>query len=282
MTVTSPNGGETWIWGQSHDITWTTTGAITNVKIEYSTDNGATWTTLTASTTNDGSHTWLIPYTSSTHCRVRVSDASNAAVFDVSDGAFNIFSDGMEPNYDPATAATLALGPTENLIYDGGDNPEIDWYKFYVPPADAGKDLKVNVRITSPYPVSPPPGWGSDIDFELLDGGLAVRGITQSSSDNETLYLANVAAGWYYIYIGYCTDDYADSTDHARYSVTLETGTSFGVGYLHGRVVDGVGQGIGQVFLTLFHVPGNWNVCFPAVTSASDGSYTIAFLPGNL
>ena len=87
MTVTSPNGGETWIWGQSHDITWTTTGAITNVKIEYSTDNGATWTTLTASTTNDGSHTWLIPYTSSTHCRVRVSDASNAAVFDVSDGA---------------------------------------------------------------------------------------------------------------------------------------------------------------------------------------------------
>jgi hypothetical protein len=114
----------------------------------------------------------------------------------------------------------------------------------------------------------------------LLDGALGVRGIAFSGSDNETLYLPNVASGWYYICIGYCTTSYADSSDHARYAVTLETGIGFGLGYLSGRVVDGLGQGIPQVFLTLYHSPADWNVSFPSMTAGPGGNFTVAFLPG--
>ncbi len=92
ITVTSPNGGETWPAGSSYNMTWTTTGTIANVKIEYSTNNGTAWTTIIASTPNDGSHPWLVPNTPSAACLVRVSDTSNAAIFDVSNAVFTITS----------------------------------------------------------------------------------------------------------------------------------------------------------------------------------------------
>ena len=277
VTVTSPNGGESWAWGSSHNIAWTSTGTIANVKIEYSTNNGTGWTTIIASTANTGSYAWTVPNTSSTQCLVRVSDASNAAIFDVSNAVFNFSSDITEPNNDSASAATLPMGTTENLIYTEDD---IDWYKFFVPPADAGKDLKVNVRVTSPYPDPPPANWGSDIDFELLDGALGVRGVVFSGSDNETLYLPNVTSGWHYIYIGYATTNYADSSTYARYSISLEADTNFGLGYVSGRVVNGAGQGIEKVFLTLSHYPDDWTTCFPAMTTGAGGNFTVAFLPG--
>ena len=37
ITVTSPNGGESWTVGTSHNITWTSTGTVGNVNIDYST-----------------------------------------------------------------------------------------------------------------------------------------------------------------------------------------------------------------------------------------------------
>ncbi len=280
LTLTSPNGAEAWIVGSAHNITWTSTGAIANVKIELSQDNGSNWTTIIASTPNDGTHPWTLPYAASNQCLIRVSDASNAALFDVSNNLFRIYSDITEPNNDAASASILPLGTTPNLVYDGINGTDIDWYKFFVPPSEAGKDLKVNVRVTSPYPVPPPTDWRSDVDFELLDGGLKVRGVVISGSDNETLYIANAPSGWYYIYIGYITTDYADATDHADYSITLETGTAFGLGYLSGRVVNGAGQGIEQVFLTLTHAPDDWNVSFPCMTTGPGGYYTIAYVPG--
>ena len=44
LTVTLPDGGENWMVTPSHDITWTSTGTIANVSIEYSTDGGTNWT----------------------------------------------------------------------------------------------------------------------------------------------------------------------------------------------------------------------------------------------
>ncbi|MFI5168196.1 MAG: right-handed parallel beta-helix repeat-containing protein [Thermoanaerobaculales bacterium] len=90
ITLLSPNGGESWMVGSSHTITWTSLGTIANVKIEYSTNSGASYTTVIGSTANDGSYTWTVPNTPSASCLVRVSDASNAAVNDVSDAIFNL------------------------------------------------------------------------------------------------------------------------------------------------------------------------------------------------
>jgi hypothetical protein len=90
ITVTSPNGGETWVAGSSHPITWTTTGNVDNVKIKYTTNNGSSWTTVTSSTANDGSYSWTVPNTVSSQCKIKISEASTGIPSDISDAVFSI------------------------------------------------------------------------------------------------------------------------------------------------------------------------------------------------
>jgi hypothetical protein len=94
ITVTYPNGGEVWQAGATKTITWTWNGSIANVKIRYSTDSGSNWTTLVESTPNDGSWSLTVPDISSTHCRIRVADASDGTVFDTSNADFTVTSGG--------------------------------------------------------------------------------------------------------------------------------------------------------------------------------------------
>jgi Leucine-rich repeat (LRR) protein/protocatechuate 3,4-dioxygenase beta subunit len=93
ITVNSPNNGENWLVSSTHDITWTSSGTVGNVKIEYSPDNGSNWTEITASTENDGAYSWTLPNTSSTNFLVRVSE-TDGDPSDVSDGVFTL-SEGI-------------------------------------------------------------------------------------------------------------------------------------------------------------------------------------------
>ncbi len=90
ITVTSPDGGEEWEIGTEQNITWTTAGTVGNVKIEYSVDNGGTWTEIVASTANDNTHSWTIPAKVSVNCKIRISEAADGNPFDESDGVFSI------------------------------------------------------------------------------------------------------------------------------------------------------------------------------------------------
>jgi hypothetical protein len=91
IVVTSPNGGESWMVGETYDITWISenfTGA--DVKLEFSADGGYSWMTIIGSTPNDGAYLWTIPDTTSDSCRVRVSDAEDGDPYDISDSNFSI------------------------------------------------------------------------------------------------------------------------------------------------------------------------------------------------
>lgn len=90
IAVLSPDGGERWLVGSTHKILWTSACASDNVKIEYSSDDGSSWTTIVASTPNDGSHPWTIPNTPSEECLVKVTDVDGYPS-DQSDAAFEIF-----------------------------------------------------------------------------------------------------------------------------------------------------------------------------------------------
>ncbi|MFH1320281.1 MAG: CUB domain-containing protein [Bacteroidota bacterium] len=86
-----PNGGEDWIAGTSHNITWTSsTYLTTNVTIEYSDDNGLSWITVIASTPNDGTYSWNVPNNPTTTALVRISEQGNPSAYDVSDAVFRI------------------------------------------------------------------------------------------------------------------------------------------------------------------------------------------------
>src|SRR5262249_38419831 len=93
VTVTAPNGGESFGGGTTQTITWSSSG-VTNAKLEYTLDNGSTFTVITSSTSAaPGSFAWTLPNTSSSLSRVRVSDTASAAS-DTSDGTFTITAAG--------------------------------------------------------------------------------------------------------------------------------------------------------------------------------------------
>ena len=92
ITVTSPNGGESWYAGCSHDITWTSSG-VTDVKIEYSYDNESTWLIIVNNyPAATASYTWIVPNTPSLVCKIKISDVNNLSNYDISDNSFTITS----------------------------------------------------------------------------------------------------------------------------------------------------------------------------------------------
>lgn len=95
FAVTSPNTAVTWPGGSSQTITWSvanTTAApvsCANVKISISTDGGNSFSTLVASTANDGSEVVTIPGTQTTTARVKIEAVGNI-FFDISNTNFTI------------------------------------------------------------------------------------------------------------------------------------------------------------------------------------------------
>jgi hypothetical protein len=116
LTLTSPNGGENWEAGTSQNITWTSTGSIANVKLEYSTNNGSSWNTITASSANSGSYNWTVPNTPSTTCLVKVSDTAGPAA-DTSDGVFTI----------SAERTITVTAPNGGETWEGTTSQNITW-----------------------------------------------------------------------------------------------------------------------------------------------------------
>src|SRR3990172_8002273 len=92
LTLTAPNGGEKWKVGSAQSITWTSVGSVANVKLQYSKDNFATATLITASTPNTGSFSWTIPNDMSSTVKILVTDASDVSVFDDSNGNFKLMA----------------------------------------------------------------------------------------------------------------------------------------------------------------------------------------------
>ena len=115
--LTAPNGGEVWTITSNRNITWNTTTFHTNVKLEYSTDNGATYNLITASTTNSGTYTWNIPNTPTTQALVRASNATGSTVNDVSNAIFTIQNPG-DFLTSPNGGETWRSGNTYPITWD--------------------------------------------------------------------------------------------------------------------------------------------------------------------
>ena len=95
ITIVEPNGGEVYTPGTSANISWTYTGAINQVILAYTTDNGFNWTTLDTVPANSSPYSWIIPNTPSHICVARIKDLDSSSVFDMSNSFFQIQSLGM-------------------------------------------------------------------------------------------------------------------------------------------------------------------------------------------
>jgi len=89
IRVTYPNGGEKLLAGTAVEIKWMNTGTLDKVKIEFSGDNGGTWTLAGDNIDNTGACTWTLPVKESAQCLVKVSNTSGS-ISDLSDGVFEL------------------------------------------------------------------------------------------------------------------------------------------------------------------------------------------------
>ncbi|MBL7747525.1 MAG: peptidase, partial [Chitinophagaceae bacterium] len=117
--ITSQNSAVSYAGGSTQTVTWsvgnTTAAPIStaNVRISWSTDNGATFTTLIASTTNDGTETFTVPATVTTTARIRVEAIGNI-FFDINNAPITVtipvngYTFGTPTN---GSAACPAAGP---------------------------------------------------------------------------------------------------------------------------------------------------------------------------
>jgi len=119
VAVSSPNGGETLVYGTQYDLRWDATDnvGVTSIDIYLSSDGGATYPrTIAAGEANDGAYLWTVDDLDSKTARIKVeaSDAANNRGVDASDADFVLWGSmsGVTPN--PAgTPREVTLKVTE-------------------------------------------------------------------------------------------------------------------------------------------------------------------------
>jgi 5-hydroxyisourate hydrolase-like protein (transthyretin family) len=92
LTVTTPNGGNSWKRGTVHTITWTKSGSPGSyVKIELL-KGGVVSRVITSSTLNDGSYSWTISstQTTGTDYKIRITSTTYSSITDSSNSNFAI------------------------------------------------------------------------------------------------------------------------------------------------------------------------------------------------
>ncbi len=120
ITITSPNGGEYWQSGSNQEIRWVSEN-IQNVKIEFTSDGGANWSTIVNSTTtNTGTYPWInIPSMHSLQCKIKITDAKYGSPTDQSDNNFTISNQ--------ITKSIKVLSPNGGEDWEAGTKQNITW-----------------------------------------------------------------------------------------------------------------------------------------------------------
>ena len=161
VTVSSPDGGEGWCIDSTYAVSWSSVW-IDDVKIEYTSDGGFSWSTIAASVpADDGSYNWTVPPTPSQFCKVRICDLGDGAPCDQSNRMFTIWDGPHSFLYGDANGDGIVnVGDIVYLVsylYRGGPVPDPVWV------GDCTCDQVVNVGdivhlVSYLYRGGPPPG----------------------------------------------------------------------------------------------------------------------------
>ena len=131
IVLIAPNGGEIWYVGENYDVTWAPSGIGGGVMFQYSIDGGSNWLEVIPSTPDDGSYSWALPSTPTTHARAKISHLTCTENIDSSDADFIITYDSVMVLY-PNGGEYLLRGDscTITWISSGiGDSANIELYK---------------------------------------------------------------------------------------------------------------------------------------------------------
>ena len=203
LEITSPNGGEVWMSSSVQPITWTYNN-VDQVTLEYTIDDGDTWTVINNDVpASQLVYNWTIPTTPSNLCRVRILENTRPNITDLSDDAFIIptgyvqitYPNGGESfrtgtiQYIEWQQEGLATVKLEYSIDAGaswiviGTSPAADRYMNWYTPATASANCLI--RIT-------------DLDNETVfnDQSNQSFAVTIAPSDNPTKYAGSPYDGY--------------------------------------------------------------------------------------
>ena len=118
IQLVSPVGGEVFISGTTHNITWTGTNLTNAVYIYYSTDLGYSWTYIDEiwSMTNGASYQWFVPYIPTNNALVKVFMYDAPAVASQSNSVFTI-----------QYPVLSLISPNSNLTYFPYNEEIVSW-----------------------------------------------------------------------------------------------------------------------------------------------------------
>ncbi len=120
VEIQIPNEGESWESNSEEEIKWYAeggTGNITGVNIEYSPNNGFSWSNIITDLDDTGSYLWTVPEESTNEARIRITVYDDLGMDgqDIS-GAFIIEKDEGEKEIPGFTLPVMILGLLITLI----------------------------------------------------------------------------------------------------------------------------------------------------------------------
>lgn len=132
VSVSYPNGGESFIPGTTDTIRWMAWDAngIDSINIYYTVDDGLVWIDVSHGELNDSEYEWVVPDTPSDSCRVRVDafDPAGNSGSDNSNGLFSII-DNQPPDVDvvsPNGGEQWEIGGVQQITWVAYDNKRVD------------------------------------------------------------------------------------------------------------------------------------------------------------
>lgn len=134
INIISPNGGEELAQGSLREVTWSASDYEPTylMNIEYSTDAGKKYASLATNLANSGEYLWKVSQAGK-NVLIKVSDANDAGIFDVSDKVFYV-------------AATKESSTSDYLGGNGKWNDAAAWSDGNIP--GLGNDVRVASEAT--------------------------------------------------------------------------------------------------------------------------------------
>ncbi|GAB4293981.1 MAG: hypothetical protein Kow0098_15250 [Ignavibacteriaceae bacterium] len=134
ITVLEPNGDDNWPIGSLQTIRWTSVNVAGAVTIEISRDGGTTFEQVQTDVPNTGFYDWSVTGPVTFQALIKITDAEDASVSDISDYIFSIGT-GSEFIYKKGNRTTdvsnpNSVTPQENLVI--GISGKVKFYESTV------------------------------------------------------------------------------------------------------------------------------------------------------
>ncbi len=117
ITVTSANGGETWMRNNSYNITWTST-LVDTVNIMYSSDSGVTWNVIANNVAaSAGTYAWTPVSAAGNNYLVKVVNKKYNNIYDQSNAVFTVRNEPQITVVTPNGGEVWLAGETKNITW---------------------------------------------------------------------------------------------------------------------------------------------------------------------